>query len=561
MDELDDLIHNLYSTPLSCGKNLFQLTTYDNLSMIWITHASFQTFLRNLLKEEKTTRQSSRSRKLTIYKRAGIYLELLFDVALHMISSVLLFIYDTRSKNPPSYPTVLLYSHDLQWRKMRDAQKNITRKTDIYFDAIIQKAQDKFTIITTKSIDYDEQPFQGIRKLREKLKLWNIPIKPLNIYWRLDVWKKKYKSFKFFKQRFQDLQRDQVFRKLCRINGKDFSKEILHELDFYFTMKFPRGVGYIALGRNMLKFLRPQLVMLADEYIWKPKSYIVIAAKLEGVPSLALQHGIIYPTHTGYKYQKKDISPKGHFTSPYAPLPDKTVVYGTYHKHLLTEISAYPKQSVLVTGQPRYDALYEAKETYSKQEYIKRYGINPKERIVLWTTQLKGTSDEENALTIETVCTAIKSLKNVCLVIKQHPDEGQEYTALLQEYTKRFDVNAIIPSRFSDTNEHLFAADVVIGKTSTTLMEAVILQKPAIVLNLSGQPDEVEYVPEKVALGVYQKDTLAPAIQKLLIDDAELASHRENYIERYLYKIDGKSTERVLDVMDNMILTYQKPHE
>ena len=231
------------------------------------------------------------------------------------------------------------------------------------------------------------------------------------------------------------------------------------------------------------------------------------------------------------------------------------MVYGTYHKHLLTEISAYPKHSVLVTGQPRYDALYEAKETYSKQEYLKRYDIDSKERIVLWTTQLKGTSDQENAVTIEAVCTAIKSLKNVRLVIKQHPDEGQEYTALLQEYMKRLDVNAIIPSRFSDTNEHLFAADVVLGKTSTTLMEAVILHKPAIVLNLSGQPDEVEYVPEKVALGIYQKDELAPAIKKLLIDDAELASYRENYIERYLYKIDGKSTERVLDVMGNMILT------
>jgi UDP-N-acetylglucosamine 2-epimerase len=92
----------------------------------------------------------------------------------------------------------------------------------------------------------------------------------------------------------------------------------------------------------------------------------------------------------------------------------------------------------------------------------------------------------------------------------------------------------------------------MITRVSTAAIEAVAMNKPVIVLNLSGEPDPVEYVKEGVAYGVYNRDNLEQAILKLLEEDS-LSKSREQYIKKYLYKIDGKATERVVDIIKDLV--------
>jgi hypothetical protein len=56
-----------------------------------------------------------------------------------------------------------------------------------------------------------------------------------------------------------------------------------------------------------------------------------------------------------------------------------------------------------------------------------------------------------------------------------------------------------------------------------------------------------------VALGVYKEEDLKPTIKKLLGSNSILAKNRERYIKKYLYKIDGKATERVAKLIEEMI--------
>ncbi len=63
----------------------------------------------------------------------------------------------------------------------------------------------------------------------------------------------------------------------------------------------------------------------------------------------------------------------------------------------------------------------------------------------------------------------------------------------------------------------------------------------------------MEYVKEGVALGVYEGKDLKPATEKLLKDDADLAKNREKYVQKYLSKIDGKATERVVGLIEKMM--------
>ncbi|HJH26921.1 MAG TPA: hypothetical protein C5S37_09180 [Methanophagales archaeon] len=123
----------------------------------------------------------------------------------------------------------------------------------------------------------------------------------------------------------------------------------------------------------------------------------------------------------------------------------------------------------------------------------------------------------------------------------------------MEKYLNSYNIDAVLTPKESDTYEQLFVCDLMITRHSTTAMEAVALNKPIIILNLSGEPDPVEYVKEGVALGVYKEGDLKPTIEKLLKDDSELAKNRKKYIETYLYKIDGKATERVVNLIEEML--------
>jgi UDP-N-acetylglucosamine 2-epimerase len=210
-------------------------------------------------------------------------------------------------------------------------------------------------------------------------------------------------------------------------------------------------------------------------------------------------------------------------------------------------------EEIMVTGQPRYDILYQADKIYDKEKKFKKYKINPNHKIVLWTTGCHSISDEENVKNFKAVFETMQNLKNVTLIIKQHPGEGERYRKMIEKYLNDYKISAVVTPKKLDTYEQIFICDLMITKTSTTAIEAVALNKPVIILNLSGNQDIIDYINEGVALGVYKEEDLKQAIEKLLKDDTDLAMNRKSYIEKHLYKIDGKATERVADLITQMI--------
>jgi len=171
----------------------------------------------------------------------------------------------------------------------------------------------------------------------------------------------------------------------------------------------------------------------------------------------------------------------------------------------------------------------------------------------LWTTQCHGLRDEENIKNFNAVFATIKEFPEALLIIKQHPAEPKRYTQMIAHYLKKYNVSAIIVPKDCDIYELLYICDLMITRHSTTAMEAVALNKPVIILNLSGEPYPVEYVKEGIALGVYKAEDLKPVIKKLIENNSILAKNRGKYIKKYLYKIDGKATERIVNLIEDMI--------
>ena len=219
----------------------------------------------------------------------------------------------------------------------------------------------------------------------------------------------------------------------------------------------------------------------------------------------------------------------------------------TGHKYYEIKKNTTDSKQIIITGQPRYDVLYYINKIYNKKMFIEKYKINPYHKIILWITQCHDMNDDENIKNIKTVFSSIENLNDITLIIKQHPDEGIKYTKMILEYINKYSINAIITPTNSDTYEQIYVCDLMITKNSTAAVEALALNKPIIVLNLTNKPDILDYVEKGIALGVYKEKDLKISIEKLIRNDIDLVKNRESYIYESLYKIDGKASERVVN--------------
>ena len=142
---------------------------------------------------------------------------------------------------------------------------------------------------------------------------------------------------------------------------------------------------------------------------------------------------------------------------------------------------------------------------------------------------------------------AVRDLRDVQLVVKLHPIEDGEMERELVEASGMTDV--VITSE--GLYELLSICDVVVTISSTVGVEAAILNRPIIVVNLTRQPDTMPYVEEGIAVGVYRETDLRDALVRMLEENDfrnKLRKSRENFLRRHVYAVDGKAASRIADV-------------
>lgn len=288
---------------------------------------------------------------------------------------------------------------------------------------------------------------------------------------------------------------------------------------------------------NAFKKLNPRIIVSNDDVMQlKPK------IENPNLQFITLQSANVLPIYEAYlksfiqKFGSESIK------------SDYFICIGEYFKKL-KEYSNVSKK-VVVMGQPRYDILAHADKIYDKNRIVSDLGLDPNKKILLWCTQTHDLSLNENISNINAVYNTMTQLKEETqLIIKLHPGEDQE----APNYYNNTSYRPMILKNDVDTYSLLFVCDLLITKSSTTAIEAVILNKPVVILNLSREPNQVNYVREGVALGVYNPVDLLSAIEKLIEGSSTLHENRNNYINKYLYKIDGKATDRIVNLIKSML--------
>ena len=508
------------------GGSFVELTAYEGVALWW--------FVRFRLYHSV---EANRLAELLV-KNSFVFsfADFFYDFLTSLLCRFILTLF--RSKTDGRRPKVLMFASSSGWRETFDPSGK-SRKGDVMLDSLIKELKKRrFKIVTVTPLKYS---ISAVKIMISRLKTGDTIHTESNAYWSIKTWVKEYYANRYFRNIWKRvLENDE---KLVALLEK---YPPTREMRYYFNSLFGHVAKQIEIAKQVVSDQNPDLILVTSEYGFFERG-LVVAGKLNSIPTLAIQHGNIGPVHEGYMYPKNSISTSGSIKSPYCPIPDKTAVYGQFYYDILTKMSAYPPSNVVVTGQPRYDKLVMANRIFTREQFCAKSGLDAHRKIVLVATQ--GWSMREIFMRI--VLGALKKIPEVQIVIKPHPRENSDvYRRAVDEQN----VKAVILPRSSDIVEALYACDLLVAAFSTVITEALILGKPAVTLNLMTE-DPAPYYKE-ATLRVNTEQDLASAIKKALYDGKtreKLKKAGRKFAFNHTYKQDGKATQRVIKLIEQML--------
>ena len=280
------------------------------------------------------------------------------------------------------------------------------------------------------------------------------------------------------------------------VDGVDVAPRLAETLARQAARISRRDVVMRARLERFLADVRPGAVILAQEGI---HTAWLVASHSAGLPTFAVQHGVLYPGHPGYPNR----------SHPALPLPTHTFTYGDYERDILVGRGAYRPDMVTAVGSPRLDLDMldgGGNRTPAERAAVRReLGLADGERLlVVSTVNLRFVQRSHFVHTLAR--TLGGPLPRVHIVFKQHPGEFERgpYEDLLLGLARAggYDPPPIGVVKDIDLYLLLRAADAHLGALSTVLSEAVVAGTKNLISVVDGHADLLGYVEAGVATPV-----------------------------------------------------------
>lgn len=514
-----------------------QKLNYHSLSLWWFFESTLTYFIYDILQNRKHTSPTNSILKYLAFIPGYYYIYLILRILPRVTWGKL--VEGDYKKRRDNHRRVMAISYSGYWKRVDIPQlKGKVADHDTMLGAITHSLRNcEFDLV---SLDIDSSLFFDLPTMLEKRYTW----KPVEKYLSFSAIKAAFKAVTYYNKERNKLIKSEAFTNSLDYNSTPLAASLKRELIKIFGGYAFEAVLYIEIMREAIRSEKPDLILITYEYGLLGRA-AVFAGKLEGVPTLALQHGNLSQNHIGYIHSKEEISPK--LTPEHCPLPDKTAVSGPWYKKILIEYGNYPTDSIEVTGQPRYDFLGQADMVFDRQAYCQKNGLRNQKTIVLICTQ------PMLSLHLRDIIIEFNKLPDIQIVIKPHPlEKKRQLEKLIWPNSK----NVLVLPENSNTYESIYSCDLMLALFSTTITEALMLNKPVIIVNLTGQANPMTYVESKVALNVSKIEELGKTINDVLHGVSigeELAKARNDFIYEHCYKMDGKATDRVIETISDLI--------
>ncbi|MFC1514701.1 CDP-glycerol glycerophosphotransferase family protein [Candidatus Omnitrophota bacterium] len=380
--------------------------------------------------------------------------------------------------------------------------------------------------------------FRGAADVAGLLKKANIACKRFGGYISWKSVTSLFKAAKLFLSSWRCIEKNKDFQRSWDFDGIllwGLVKSYLREL---FLRHFVKMAMFFELAANVAEREVPRAVVVTNEREYSAR-LSVIAARARGISSLDLQRGAV-----------ADLADRG------APVyTDKMVVDGRFARDILIR-RGVPPEKVVVAGNPRYDTLKDIAVDSAGERVYGKLGLSRDKKLIVLASTFSNffhTPGDKQKM-IDVVLAGLKEFSDCHLIIKLHPAEKD--AGLYQKASQRAGLSALSIVKDIDMFDLIASCRALVTSYSTAGIEALLMDKPLITVNLSDiQSDILPYAQSGAALGVYRKEEFVPALKKILEDESSqsaLRQARKDFISEHCFAFDGRATERVISVIDEM---------
>lgn len=258
-------------------------------------------------------------------------------------------------------------------------------------------------------------------------------------------------------------------------------------------------------AERLLLELRPSVLFTGWEAA--RTSWLGAASQL-GVPSVAVQHGVIYSNSPDY------------CRPAYEGLvrPDVTCVYGPYERDILIREGGYDPDSVIVTGSPRIepDRALVPGSPDERASVRRELGVVGDDRLLVVSAARRTIGNEIHGMSALGQLLA-GPLPGVHVAFKLHPEEkdGNSFVALVAGLALAggYQIPRMSVVRDIDLYRLLRSADAHLGQYSTVLNDAVLTGTPNMIAVGPAWADIIGYIEAGVATPVRTADDVRAFMQ------------------------------------------------
>lgn len=198
--------------------------------------------------------------------------------------------------------------------------------------------------------------------------------------------------------------------------------------------------------------------------------------------------------------------------------------------------------TVYVTGQPAFDKHPIFLAETKKVIVCTKLGLDSTRPVITFMSQPNAERED----VFKALVKAYKLLDNNCIqmVIKLHPNEDGKIQKLI---LNNENVNSFTLVKDIDVRELLPISDLVITVSSTTGLEAAVMGKPLIYINVTEKEDYIPF--DKMGIGIRctSLEEIALQLKRIVLD-----REQPNLPNIGNYKTDGRAAERVGKLVEKL---------
>ncbi len=338
-----------------------------------------------------------------------------------------------------------------------------------------------------------------------------------------------------------NLPQDSRFIDLFSFKGSSFWSAFSDDFISFCKKRLEEAVYEAMLGGQVLEAKRPKSILVWSDHSQFEKT-MVLLGKARGTPTFVIQHGVL-----GNILRKDQLV--------WASQDNKRIYadyfccWGRITQNWYLK-NGIPESKLVITGSPRYDPYF-AEALHNEQSgniLLATSGIPSNTFSVFSSVR----TIEQYESKIRTVCSTVRKFQEKHFIVKLHPyaDEGFDIVKAIRQENPQAHI-----IKNANIVETIKNSDLVISTGSSVLLEAMILNKPTIMLRyIKGvEQQEISYSEFGASIGLDGDNgsAMEEAIRRILYDNEfrnKLILRGQDYVNQYL-EYHNISSQRLAEVI------------